>query len=715
MASNPFQVPGSEFEFSFSAFGGPSNPFNGSTPVPPPAPLAPAMSAPPSEADGLRDIIRAGNQAVAALNGEIEELKRALLLEEKKRTAEVRAKDKQRVEEVAVVEKEWQENVEDYNRLCDEYQEFRDEAEKEIEELRRQSLASIPAGNVLVDDRGCAAATGNSSASTSSVSNQDVATQSASPVYRSIGTYVDFGANMAEHAPVPVLGENLQNVYDKLNGEHEKVKALYKKCAINLQNREKDVVRLEGFVDEANKATVAEKEKATKYEAELAAIKKALDDREDHIEYIEKQLGEEQEQVTELQTLARNHTLVVDKLREMEKDVKHYKDKEAEISRNSRNVYAQRDRLEKELEKLRKAEGDWKRERGEAARLEEELKHSQELLESAYAQIEKFDTETAGFQAMPESHTAPVTTESLNRRLSKSLSHLSETAEPRSQPEEEAGEEAGEEASDRRFSEEMRYESDFDSGDESEETEFVPPPVPAHDDDAVLDDQGRQIIRVDGPAAETRVVEVPIHVPEIQIEYRDPVPAPPAEPTIIRVPARIITTTRYVHWFTTELHMLLFLWAFLTNVFNSSFSRSIRGVATVSPEVVAGGEPGQDGLAPAVGAGAPPAPPAVETEGFRTLRQPVSFWWTLFWFLMHCIAYYFCWVAFDTYSERKIWRAANEATRAMLTNWLNYRYPDQGILHALLSPEWAAWVDRGVVNTVRYALHVEYTPYPMPG
>ncbi|PBP20188.1 hypothetical protein BUE80_DR009059 [Diplocarpon rosae] len=116
-----------------------------------------------------------------------------------------------------------------------------------------------------------------------------------------------------------------------------------------------------------------------------------------------------------------------------------------------------------------------------------------------------------------------------------------------------------------------------------------------------------------------------------------------------------------------------------------------------------------------ISTGGPPPPPP---ENLFTQTSPEfgtwsHFLWTLFWFALHCVFYYLCWVALSTYRERKLWRGANEATRAMLTNWLGYRYPTQGIFHLFLSPTHATAIDRSLMWVFSYC--VDFKTYPMPG
>ncbi|KAK6580416.1 hypothetical protein PZA11_007438 [Diplocarpon coronariae] len=113
--------------------------------------------------------------------------------------------------------------------------------------------------------------------------------------------------------------------------------------------------------------------------------------------------------------------------------------------------------------------------------------------------------------------------------------------------------------------------------------------------------------------------------------------------------------------------------------------------------------------------GGPPPPPP---ENLFTQMSPdfgtvPHFLWTLFWFALHCVFYYLCWVALSTYWERELWRGANEATRAMLTNWLGYRYPTQGIFHAFLSPSHASAIDRSLIWIFSFC--IDFQAFPLPG
>ncbi|KAE8454458.1 hypothetical protein EG329_000081 [Mollisiaceae sp. DMI_Dod_QoI] len=113
----------------------------------------------------------------------------------------------------------------------------------------------------------------------------------------------------------------------------------------------------------------------------------------------------------------------------------------------------------------------------------------------------------------------------------------------------------------------------------------------------------------------------------------------------------------------------------------------------------------------------PPLPVIQGPEGFFDLRnvaQPpiIS---TIIALIVHLIVYYFIWVCYSCYDERKMWLAANESTRSFLFQLLQSRNRySQSIFHFILSESIAARID-GLILMFVQLFGVQIKAYPLPG
>ena len=128
------------------------------------------------------------------------------------------------------------------------------------------------------------------------------------------------------------------------------------------------------------------------------------------------------------------------------------------------------------------------------------------------------------------------------------------------------------------------------------------------------------------------------------------------------------------------------------------------------------------------GNGGPPSPPGplngdgfgdfpAATPGFWDIFAPrplPSIKWTLGGMLLHLIVYYCVYLTIDTYFERNLWLAANDATRQWLHSIMGVRYTD-GILRKIISEAWATRIDRSLLYAVTKAGIMELKTFPMPG
>jgi len=121
----------------------------------------------------------------------------------------------------------------------------------------------------------------------------------------------------------------------------------------------------------------------------------------------------------------------------------------------------------------------------------------------------------------------------------------------------------------------------------------------------------------------------------------------------------------------------------------------------------------------------PPGPPngdgfgdlPAATPGFWDIFAPrplPSIKWTLVGMLLHLVVYYCVYLTIDTYFERNLWLAANDATRQWLHSIMGVRYTD-GILRKIISEAWATRIDRSLLYAVTKAGIMELKTFPMPG
>lgn len=83
--------------------------------------------------------------------------------------------------------------------------------------------------------------------------------------------------------------------------------------------------------------------------------------------------------------------------------------------------------------------------------------------------------------------------------------------------------------------------------------------------------------------------------------------------------------------------------------------------------------------------------------------------------ILHLIFYYFLWVCYDCYKEREIWRAANEASRLLLAEYLALRTRcGRSLASHLFSEVVVSRIDRIILATVSF-FKVEIKAYPLPG
>ncbi|KAH7390266.1 hypothetical protein BKA64DRAFT_725419 [Cadophora sp. MPI-SDFR-AT-0126] len=120
----------------------------------------------------------------------------------------------------------------------------------------------------------------------------------------------------------------------------------------------------------------------------------------------------------------------------------------------------------------------------------------------------------------------------------------------------------------------------------------------------------------------------------------------------------------------------------------------------------------------------PPGPP--NGDGFGTSPAAIpGFWdvftprplpsikWTLLGMFLHLVVYYCVYLTIDSYFERNLWLAANDATRQWLNSIMGVRYTN-GILRKILSENWATRIDRSLLYAVTKAGIMELKTFPMP-
>jgi len=122
------------------------------------------------------------------------------------------------------------------------------------------------------------------------------------------------------------------------------------------------------------------------------------------------------------------------------------------------------------------------------------------------------------------------------------------------------------------------------------------------------------------------------------------------------------------------------------------------------------------GNRPAAGNGNIPYGPRVRWwSPYVDPNHPPNARQTLSSMLLHLIFYYFLWVCYDCYKEREIWRAANEASRLLLAEYLALRTRcGRSLASHLFSEAVVSRIDRIILATVSL-FKVEIKAYPLPG
>lgn len=88
---------------------------------------------------------------------------------------------------------------------------------------------------------------------------------------------------------------------------------------------------------------------------------------------------------------------------------------------------------------------------------------------------------------------------------------------------------------------------------------------------------------------------------------------------------------------------------------------------------------------------------------------------TLFTFALHLIFYYFLYVCYEAYSEREMWRSANETTRRFMVDILALRDPNgRSLASHFFSEQVVRTMDRFVLTTASF-FKIEPQPWQIPG